>query len=273
MGQIIALANQKGGVGKTTTTLNLGAALAARGRKVLLIDGDPQSNLTEGCGLDPYKQDATTYDVLLNPKKGATFAIQTLRPQQVARAAGANSGPQGNGAASVSFDLIPTTPDMAAVEIELMSQTRREEKLRTALASVRNAYDFILIDPPPSLGLLTINILTAADWVRIPLQVHVYSLRGLALLQRTVGMVAEELNSTLTIGGVVCTMTDRRNNLSQTVEATIRSKLGDIVYKTTIPQNVKLAEAPASGKPILFYDAASAGARAYTALAEEVDRG
>jgi chromosome partitioning protein len=271
MGRVLAIANQKGGVGKTTTCLNLGAALAARGRRVLLIDGDYQSNLTEGCGIDPYAQQYTTYDIFHNAKQGAGFAIQTVQPQPLARAAGVSDSSANNG--PVSFDLIAATPDMAALDLELMSWMKREEVLRTALKSVRDTYDYVLIDAPPALDLIAINIFAAADSLIVPLQVHTYALRGLALLQRTTAMVAEQLNPDLHISGVVCTMTDNRNNLSRTIEAKARSLLGAVVYQTTIPQNIRLAEAPAAGLPIQSYDPVSAGARAYTALAEEVDRG
>ena len=271
MGLVLAVANQKGGVGKTTTALNLGAALAARGRRVLLVDGDPQSNLTEGWGLNPYEEEVyTTYDVLHNAKRGAAFAIQTVRPQAMVRSAGAQSDGADDG--SFSIDIIRATPDMAAAEMELIAQIGREKVLRTALAPIRDNYDVVLIDSPPSLGVLTLNILTAADAVLIPLQTHVYALRGLALLQRTIDIVTEQLNPELRIGGVVCTMTDSRNRLSGQVETKIRELLGDVVFKTTIPQNVRLAEAPASGRPITLYDPKSAGALAYIALAEEVDR-
>lgn len=270
MAKIIAIANQKGGVGKTTTTLNLGAALAARGRRVLLVDGDPQSNLTEGLGLDPYQQEYTTYDVFHNPKRDPAFAIKRVQPTAALHASNATELPPAE--SPYSLDLIPATPDMAALETELISMMNRERVLRTALTNVRNIYDFVLIDSPPSLGLLTLNIFTAAQGVIVPLQVHVYALRGLALLQRTIGMVVDNLNDELAIAGVICTMTDSRNRLSRQVEATIRQQLGDLVYTTTIPQNVRLAEAPASGTPIQVYAPDSTGASAYTALAEEVDR-
>jgi chromosome partitioning protein len=248
--RLIALANQKGGVAKTTTALNLGAALAARGRRVLLVDLDPQANLTLGLGRDPYQQQATTYEVLLNADRGAGFAIQ---------------------AHSDHLDLIPATIDMAAAELELAGKIGRETLLREALAPVRDDYDYVLIDPPPSLGLFTLNALVAASEVLIPLQVHIYALRGVAQLQQTVKLV-QKLNPALRVGGVVCTMVDRRNNLSVAVEGEIREKFGDLVYQTVIPSNIKLAEAPASGTSILAYDPSSAGARAYIALAEEVDR-
>lgn len=271
MGRILAIANQKGGVGKTTTCLNLGAALAIRGRRVLLIDSDYQSNLTEGAGLNPYEQEFTTFDVFHNAKRGASFAVQTIRPQLYSRTVRTPGTLQSND--GVSFDLIPATPDMADLNLELMTWMKREEVLRTALKTVRDAYDFVLIDAPPALDLIAINIFTAADGVIVPLQVHTYALRGLALLQRTIAKVVEQLNANLQITGVVCTMTDNRNSLSSTVEARVRELLGDAVYTTTIPNNIKLAEAPGAGLPIQFYDPASTGAKAYAALAEEVDRG
>ncbi|MEI6180899.1 MAG: ParA family protein [Chloroflexales bacterium] len=251
MARIQALANQKGGVAKTTTCLNLGAALAARGRRVLLVDLDPQANLTLGLGVDPYAEQATTYEVLLNPERGAAFAVQHIAER---------------------LDLIPATLDMAAAELELAGKIGRELLMREALAPLRDAYDYILIDPPPSLGLFTLNALVAADEVIIPLQVHIYALRGLVQLQKTVKLV-QKLNPGLHIGGIVCTMVDRRNNLSVAVEGEIRERFGDLVYTTVIPQNIRLAEAPASGTPISTYDPTSTGAKAYAALAEEVDRG
>jgi chromosome partitioning protein len=251
MARVLALANQKGGVAKTTTCLNLGAALAKRGRHVLLVDLDPQANLTLGLGLDPYKQESTSYEVLLNPERGAGFAITTV---------------------SENLDLIPATLDMAAAELELAGKIGRETLMREALAPLRNSYDYILLDPPPSLGLFTLNALVAADEVVIPLQVHIYALRGLAQLQKTVKLV-QKLNPSLRIAGIVCTMVDRRNNLSVAVESEIREKFTALVYETVIPNNIRLAEAPASGTPISTYDPTSAGAKAYAALAEEVDRG
>lgn len=251
MARVLALANQKGGVAKTTTCLNLGAALSLRGRRVLLVDLDPQANLTLGLGLDPYQQQNTTYEVLLNPERGGSFAVQTV---------------------SEGLDLIPATLDMAAAELELAGKIGRETLMRESLAPLRDAYDYIMIDPPPSLGLFTLNALVAADEVLIPLQVHIYALRGLAQLQKTVKLV-QKLNPPLRIGGIVCTMVDRRNNLSVAVENEIREKFGTLVYETIIPNNIRLAEAPASGTPISTYDPASAGAKAYAALAEEVDRG
>jgi chromosome partitioning protein len=249
MARVIALANQKGGVGKTTTCLNLGASLAARSRRVLLVDLDPQSNLTIGLGLDPYTQQTTTYEVLLNPDRGVGFAVQSVREH---------------------LDIVPGTLEMAAAELELAGKIGRELLLREALAPVQTTYDYILIDSPPSLGLFTLNALVAATEVLIPLQVQVYALRGLAQLQRTIALV-QKLNPQLQIGGIVCTMVDRRNRLSGVIEQEIRERFGDIVYQTVIPQNVRLAEAPASGTPISSYDPTSSGAQAYTMLAGEVD--
>ncbi len=251
MVRIQTLANQKGGVAKTTTCLNLGAALAARGRRVLLVDLDPQANLTLGLGVNPYAEQATTYEVLLNPERGAGFAVQHIADM---------------------LDLIPATLDMAAAELELAGKIGRETLMREALVPLHDAYDYILIDPPPSLGLFTLNALVAAAEVIIPLQVHIYALRGLAQLQKTVKLV-QKLNPRLRISGIVCTMVDRRNNLSVAVEGEIRATFGDLVYTTVIPHNIRLAEAPASGTPISTYDPTCAGAKAYAALAEEVDRG
>jgi chromosome partitioning protein len=250
MTRVIALANQKGGVGKTTTTLNLGAALADRGRRVLLIDFDPQSNLTMGFGLNPYEQEHTAYQVLLNPEQGAGFAVQPVREY---------------------IDLIPATLDMAAAEVELMMSIARESLLRKALHSLRNNYNYVLIDPPPSLGLFTLNALVAATEVIIPIQAHPYALKGLMQLQKTIKLVQKDINPKLRISGVVLTQM-QRNNLAATLEGKLRSSaLGRIVFHTTVPQNVRLTESSASGKPILEYDRSCAGAVAYLGLAEEVE--
>ncbi|NJK81687.1 MAG: ParA family protein [Chloroflexaceae bacterium] len=250
MTRIIALANQKGGVGKTTTTQNLGAALAQRGRRVLLIDLDPQSNLTMGWGLNPNEQANTSYEVLLNPEQGAGFAVQPIRDH---------------------IDLIPATLDMAAAELELAGKIGRETLLRKALAPIRAAYDYILIDPPPSLGLCTLNALAAATEVLIPLQTEVYALKGMAQLQHTI-VLMQEINPLLEIGGILCTMADRRQRMVQTIEDHIRERYGDLVYQAVIPENVKLKEAPVTGQPVLETDPTSAGALAYIELAQEVDR-
>lgn len=248
MTRIIALANQKGGVGKTTTALNLGATLAARTRRVLLIDLDPQSNLTIGLGVNPYEQTATSYQVLLNPTHGAGFAVQALKH---------------------GLHLIPSTRDMAAAELELAGKVGRELLLHEALTTVQHNYDYVLIDSPPSLGLFTLNALGAATEVLIPLQVEFYALHGTAQLQDVIRMM-QKINPALRLGGILCTMVDRRTSLSQEIEENVRQRFGDLVYRTTIPKNVRLAEAPASGQPITIYDPNSLGARAYTALAEEI---
>jgi chromosome partitioning protein len=250
--RIIALANQKGGVGKTTTTLNLGAALVERGRRVLLVDLDPQSNLTMGLGHNPYEMKYTAYQVLHNADRSAEFALQSV---------------------SEGLDLIPATLDMAAAEIELVSRVARESLLRKALHPLRERYDYILIDPPPSLGLFTMNALTAATEVIIPLQPQPYAMKGLVQLRKTITLIQRDVNPSLRIGGVLLTQM-QRNNLAATLEGKLRSTaLGPLVYQTTIPQNVRLAESSASGKPIMEYDRSCAGATAYIALAEEVDNG
>lgn len=251
MTRIIALANQKGGVGKTTTALNLGAALADRGRRVLLVDLDPQSNLTSCLGIKQDELEATSYQVLHTPEQGAAFAVQSSRER---------------------IDVIPATLDMATAEVELAGKIGRELLLREALMPLIPHYQYILIDPPPSLGLFTLNALAAATEVLIPLQSHPLALKGLGQLQKTITLM-QKLNPALAICGIVCTMVDRRANLDRQVEATIRQRAGTLVYTTVIPQNVRLAEASARGMTIFEHDAASAGAQAYRALAEEVDRG
>jgi len=249
--RIIALANQKGGVAKTTTCHNLGAALHEMGKRVLLVDLDPQGNLTMAAGLNPNTETHTIYDVLLNPEQGAGFAVKSSRE---------------------GMDIIPSTLDLAAAEQELAGKIGRETLLREALEPItqKGQYDYILIDAPPSLGLFTLNALAAVQEVIIPLQVQVFAMRGLAQLQKTI-KIMQKLNPKLRVGGIVCTMVDKRNNLSFEVEAEIRQRLGNLVFKTTIPDNIRLAEAPAAGTSILKYDPTSTGAAAYRALAKEVD--
>ncbi len=249
MGHTISLAMQKGGVGKTTTALNLGVALAHRGRRVLLVDSDPQANLTQGLGIDPAQLDYSIYEVLLNPERGMSFA--TIRTD-------------------AGVDLVPSTLALAGAELELAGKVGREMLLRKALKATGEAYDYVLIDPPPSLGLFTLNALAAADSVLVPFQVHVYSFKAMPQLQATIDLV-RELNPGLAIEGIVCTLADRRTSLSQAVEDQIRAKYGDLVFQTVIPVNVKLAEALAVGQPITTYAPGSTGAAAYTALAEEVE--
>jgi chromosome partitioning protein len=249
MGKVIALAMQKGGVGKTTTTLSLGVALAERGRKVLLIDIDPQANLTQGLGIDPSELEYSVYEVLLNPEQGSAFATRTT---------------------GVGVDVIPSALELAGAELELAGKVGRELLLRKALRTSRAAYDYILIDPPPSLGIFSLNALAAAEFVLVPLQLHAYALKAMPQLEKTIELV-REINSGLAIGGVVCTQADRRTNLSQVVEVEVRQHYGELVYTTVIPVNVKLAEAPTLGTPISRYAPSSAGAQAYAALAEEVE--
>lgn len=250
MTRIIALANQKGGVGKTTTTLNLGAALAERGRRVLLVDIDPQSNLTTCLGVNPDAQEYTIYEVLLNPQQGAGFAVQQVRE---------------------NLYLIPSTLGLAAAELELSGQIGREKLLYKALRPIRDAYDYILIDPPPSLGLFTLNAFSAATEVLVPLQVQILSLKAVGQLYQTIQRVREDINPVLDIGGVLCTMVDRRTSVSELIETKARKTFGSRVYQTTIPHNAQLVKATATGKTILEYDRSCSGAVAYIALAKEVD--
>lgn len=249
-GIVLAFCMQKGGVGKTTTTLSLGVALARRGARVLLIDIDPQANLTQGLGVDPAEVEYSIYEVLLNPEQGSDFAT-------IATDAGVG--------------LIPSTLDLAGAELELAGKVGRELLLREALTTTRTHYDYILLDPPPSLGLFTLNALAAADAVIVPLQTHAYAFKAMPKLESTIALV-RKLNPALAIGGIVCTLADRRTNLSQVVEQQIRQEYGDLVFTTSIPTNTKLAEAPAAGTPIATYAPDSAGARAYAALAEEVEQ-
>jgi len=249
MGHVLALAMQKGGVGKTTTTLNLGVALAARGRKVLLIDIDPQANLTQGLGVDPSALEYSVYEVLLNPERGSGFATLTT---------------------DFGVDLAPSALTLAGAELELAGKVGRELLLRKALRSARGDYDYVLVDPPPSLGLFSLNALAAADSVLVPLQLHAYALKAMPQLEATIELV-KEINPGLAIGGVVCTLADRRTNLSHEIEQQVRELYGARVFETVIPTNVKLAEAPTTGTPIIRYAPASAGALAYTALAEELE--
>lgn len=251
MATTIAITNQKGGVGKTTTAVNLGAALAELGRRVLVFDADPQSNATRGLGIDPYEPRRTAYDVLLNPEAGAGIAVLETE---------------------FGVDLVPATLDMAAAEYELVNQVARESRLREALAPLAVAYDYILIDPPPSLGIFTINALAASDVVMVPLQVETYALTGILQLQRTLRLVSK-VNRGLDENSfrVLCTMVRKGVNLSREIEQAAREQFGNRVYLTTIPENVRLAEAPAAGQPITTYDPKCAGAVAYRQLAEEVD--
>jgi len=250
MSRVIAIANQKGGVGKTTTAINLGASLAVAERRTLVVDIDPQGNATSGLGLDPRQDRPTVYDVLM----GAASAEEAAT----------------KGVHFPYLDLIPSTRDLVGAEIELVQAEQRETVLRRALGDVREAYDYVLVDCPPSLGLLTLNTLTAADSVLIPIQCEFYALEGLSQLLNTIRLVQRGLNTGLDIEGVLLTMYDRRLNLSRQVAAEAREYFGAKVYRTAIPRNVRLAEAPSFGQPIVLYDVLSQGAQAYLALAKEI---
>jgi chromosome partitioning protein len=244
---IIATAMQKGGVGKTTTTLALGCELARHDARVLLVDLDPQSNLTQGLGIDPHGLTTTIYEAMLDPVNARAAIART----------------------TFAVDLLPATLNLAGAELTFAGRFGRELILRTVLAPLRSAYDYIIIDSPPSLGLFTVNALTAADTILVPLQAHVFALQAIDQLEHTIALV-RQLNPELAIGGVVITMVDRRTTVNRLVEDAARSRFGDVVFKTTIPLNTKAVEAPAIGQPVTFYAPHSAAAEAYRQLAEEV---
>ncbi|MGZ4188878.1 MAG: ParA family protein, partial [Actinomycetota bacterium] len=246
--QVFALTNQKGGVGKTTTAVNLGACLAEAGSRVLLVDLDPQGNASTGVGVDRGSVKAGTYELL-----------------------GGTAGPEAILATEVEgLDVLPSTIDLAGAEVELVSAFARETKLRNGLAHVRAGYDFVLIDSPPSLGLLTVNALAACDEVIVPIQCEYYALEGLGQLMRTLDLVRDGLNPGLHVGGVVLTMFDARTKLAEQVVAEVRSHFGDAVFRSVIPRSVRLSEAPGFGKPIIRYDSSSRAATAYRELAKEM---
>jgi chromosome partitioning protein len=249
MGRVISIASQKGGVGKTTTAINLGACLAQENKRVLVVDIDPQGNATSGLGINGNDQRATTYEVLI----GHAEIQQAIIPTALA-----------------TLDLMPAGQRLSGAEVELVGMMARETRLRTCLAKIVGDYDYVLVDSPPSLGLLTINSLTASDSVLIPLQCEYLALEGLTQLIGAIRLVQDHLNPALRIEGVLLTMYDARLNLSQQVAEEARKFFSDRVYKTVIPRNVRLSEAPSFGKPIVLYDPHSTGAERYRELAMEV---
>ena len=248
--RVIAIANQKGGVGKTTTAVNLAASLAAAEQRTLLIDGDPQGNATSGVGVQPDQISTTVYDVLIGDRPLKDAIIRQLNFKHL--------------------DVAPATPDLAGAEVELVDRGNRERMMRNAVESIRDSYDYVLIDCPPSLGLITLNMLAAADALLIPLQCEYYALEGLSQLLNTVHLIQRSVNTELAIEGVLLTMYDARLNLSRQVAAEAREYFGGEVFETVVPRNVRLAEAPSFGKPIILYDVASVGAQAYMSVAKEL---
>lgn len=249
MGRIIAIANQKGGVGKTTTAINLSACLADKGKKVLAVDMDPQGNMTSGLGLDKEFLEKTVYDMII----GESDIEEVLQKETME-----------------NLDVLPTNIDLSAAEIELIDVENKEFIIRNSIQKIRDNYDFVIIDCPPSLSMLTINAMTTADSVLVPIQCEYYALEGLSQLIHTVELVKDRLNPDLEIEGVVFTMYDARTNLSLQVVENVKDNLQQNIYKTIIPRNIRLAEAPSYGMPINQYDPKSAGSESYMRLADEV---
>lgn len=249
MGRIIAIANQKGGVGKTTTAINLSASLAEKGRKVLAIDMDPQGNMSSGLGLDKNTIEGTIYDMII----GQADVEEVIHKDTIE-----------------NLDILPSNVDLSAVEIEMIDVENKEFVVKNAIQKIRDDYDYVIIDCPPSLSLLTVNAMTTADSVLVPIQCEYYALEGLSQLIHTVELVKDRLNPILEIEGVVFTMYDARTNLSLQVVENVKDNLEQNIYKTIIPRNIRLAEAPSFGTPINKYDPRSAGAESYMRLAEEV---
>lgn len=248
MGKIIAFANQKGGVGKTTTCINLAAYVAAMGKKVLVVDLDPQGNATSGLGIDKNKDLKTVYDLIFGEYKITEVILPTIID---------------------GLDILPSTVDLAGAELEMIQMSQREKIMKGMLDSIRDSYDFIMIDCPPSLGLITVNALTAANSVIIPMQCEYYPLMGITQLMNTIRLIKFHLNPSIDVEGVVMTMKDKRSNLTNEVSDEIIKFFGKKVFFTYIPRNIRLAEAPSHGEPILIYEPSSKGADAYLSLAEE----
>lgn len=249
MGKIIAIANQKGGVGKTTTSINLSAALAAQGKKVLIIDTDPQGNATSGFGIEKNELDNTVYELMLGECTIKECILSEVIP---------------------NLDMLPTNVNLAAIEIETIDVENKEYILKNELDWIKDKYDFILIDCPPSLSMLTVNAMSAADSVLVPIQCEYYALEGLSQLIHTINLVKSRLNEDLEMEGVVFTMYDSRTNLSAEVVENVKENLDEKIFDTVIPRNIRLAEAPSFGQPITMYDPKSAGSVSYISLAQEI---